>query len=62
MVRLGSILELRKSRRSLNRVSLAKLAQKVFSRNPGDIIYIGSRSVLEDAESLSGSAMGESAG
>ncbi len=62
VVRLGSILEMRKSRRSLNRVSLAKLAQKVFSRNPGDIIYIGSRSVLEDAESLSGSAMGESAG
>ena len=62
VVRLGSILEMRKSRRSMNRVSLAKLAQKVFSRNPGDIIYIGSRSVLEDAESISDSAMAKSAG
>jgi len=46
----------------MNRVSLAKLAQKIFSRNPGDIVYIGSRSVLEDSESLSDSAMAESAG
>jgi len=41
VMRLGSILEMRKSRRSMNRVSLAKLAQRIFSRGPGDIIYIG---------------------
>lgn len=60
--RLGSILEMRKSRRSMNRVCLAKLAQKVFSRKPEDIIYIGSRSVLDEVESHFDSAMAESAG
>jgi len=62
VVRLGSILEMRKSRRSMNRISLTKLAQKIFSRNPGDIIYIGAQSVLEHAESLPDSALADSAG
>lgn len=62
VVRLGSILEMRKSRRSMNRVSLAKLAQKIFSRQPGDIIYIGTQSMLECAEQLPESVLAESAG
>ncbi len=60
--RLGSIVELRKSRRSMNRVSLAKLAQKIFSRNPGDIIYIGSQSVLDQIDSVPESVLADSAG
>lgn len=62
VVRVGSILEMRKSRRSMNRVSLAKLAQRIFSRNSGEIIYIGAQSVLEHAESISESALVDSAG
>jgi hypothetical protein len=62
VVRVGSILEMRKSRRSLNRVSLAKLARKLFSQNPGDIIYIGARSALENVESLPVSAQAGLAG
>lgn len=50
--RVGTILEFRKSRRSMNRVALAKLAQKLFSLEPGDIIYLGSESALERAESV----------
>lgn len=50
IVRVGTMLEFRKSRRSMNRVALAKLAQKIFSRGPGDIIYLGSESALERAE------------
>ncbi len=46
-VRIGTILEFRRSRRSMNRLGLAKLAQKIFSRGPGDIIIIGSDSSLE---------------
>lgn len=62
VVRLGSILEMRKSRRSMNRVSLAKLAQKIFPRNPGDIIYIGPQSMLGQAESLPDLVLADSAG
>ena len=47
VVRVGSILEFRRSRRSMNRLGLAKLAQKIFARSPGDIIIVGSDSVLE---------------
>lgn len=50
IVRVGTMLEFRKSRRSMNRVALAKLAQKIFSLGPGDIIYLGSESALERAE------------
>jgi hypothetical protein len=46
-VRVGSILEFRRSRRSMNRLGLAKLAQKIFSRGPGDIIIVGYDSSLE---------------
>lgn len=62
VVRVGSILELRKSRRSMNRVALAKLAQRIFSRDPGDIIYLGSQSALERAEFLPQTALADSAG
>lgn len=52
ILRVGTILEFRKSRRSMNRIALAKLAQKLFSLAPGDIIYLGSESALERAESV----------
>jgi len=50
ILRVGTMLEFRKSRRSMNRISLAKLAQKLFSVGPGDVIYLGSESALERAE------------
>lgn len=46
-VRVGSILEFRRSRRSMNRLGLAKLAQKLFAQGPGDIIIVGNDSSLE---------------
>ncbi len=49
-VRVGSILELRRSRRSMNRVGLAKLAQKVFASSPGDIICVGADTVVDRHE------------
>jgi hypothetical protein len=45
--RVGSILEFRRSRRSMNRLGLAKLAQKLFAQGPGDIIIVGYDSSLE---------------
>ena len=62
IVRVGSIMEMRKSRRSMNRLSLAKLAKRLFARDPGDIIYIGPRSAIENIEVLSMTAQAESAG
>ncbi len=50
ILRVGTMLEFRKSRRSMNRIALAKLAQKLFASGPGDIIYLGSESALERAE------------
>jgi hypothetical protein len=52
-VRVGSILEFRRSRRSMNRIGLAKLAQKLFALAPGDTIIVGTDSSLERAQ-LSG--------
>lgn len=46
-VRVGSILEFRRSRRSMNRLGLAKLAQKLFAKGPGDIIIVGTDSSLD---------------
>lgn len=46
VVRVGSILELRRSRRSMNRLGLARLAQKIFALGPGDIIIVGTESSL----------------
>lgn len=46
-LRVGSILEFRRSRRSMNRLGLAKLAQKLFAQGPGDIIIVGYDSSLE---------------
>lgn len=43
-VQVGSILEFRQSRRSMNRLGLAKLAQKLFAQAPGDIVVVGSDS------------------
>ena len=34
----------------MNRISLAKLAQKLFSAGAGDIIYLGSESALGRAD------------
>jgi hypothetical protein len=50
ILRVGTMLEFRKSRRSMNRISLAKLAQKLFSAGAGDIIYLGSESALGRAD------------
>ena len=50
ILRVGTMLEFRKSRRSMNRISLAKLAQKLFSLGPGDVIYLGSESALGRAD------------
>ena len=52
ILRVGTILEFRKSRRSMNRVALAKLARKLFSLGPGDIVYMGSESNLERTEAV----------
>ncbi len=49
-VRIGSILELRRSRRSMNRVGLAKLAQTIFASAPGDIICVGADTVIDRPE------------
>jgi len=49
-VRVGSILELRRSRRSMNRVGLAKLAQKIFASSSGDIICVGADTVIDRHE------------
>lgn len=46
-VRIGSILEMRRSRRSMNRVGLAKLAQKIFASAPGEIICVGAETVID---------------
>lgn len=50
VVRVGTILEFRRSRRSMNRIGLAKLAQKLFALGPGDIIIVGSDSSLQREE------------
>lgn len=47
---IGSILEFRRSRRSMNQLGLAKLAQKIFAQGPGDIIVVGSHSTMEREE------------
>ncbi len=49
-VRVGSIIEQRRSRRSMNRVGLAKLAQKIFASSPGDIICVGAETVVDRHE------------
>ncbi len=49
-VRVGSILEMRRSRRSMNRVGLAKLAQRIFASAPGDIICVGGDTVIDRYE------------
>jgi hypothetical protein len=46
-LRVGSILEFRRSRRSMNRLGLAKLAQRLFAQGPGEIIIVGYDSSLE---------------
>jgi len=60
--RVGSILEFRRSRRSMNRIGLTKLAQKLFARGPGDIIIVGYDSALERSEISQESAIERSAG
>ena len=46
-VRVGSILEMRRSRRSMNRIGLGKLAQRIFASSPGDIICVGAETVID---------------
>ena len=50
--RVGTMLEFRKSRRSMNRIALSKLAQKLFSNGQSSIIYLGTESSLDRTESL----------
>ena len=50
ILRIGTVLEFRKSRRSMYRVALAKLARKLFSQGTEDVIYVGSESALERSE------------
>ena len=49
-VRVGSILEQRRSRRSMNRIGLAKLAQRLFAAASGDIICVGADTVIDRHE------------
>ncbi|MGZ8428879.1 MAG: hypothetical protein ACXWWV_08825 [Candidatus Deferrimicrobiaceae bacterium] len=46
----------------MNRIGLARLAQKLFAQAPGDIIYLGSESALERAEAMRTSEASLSAG
>lgn len=62
VARVGSILEFRRSRRSMNRLGLAKLAQKLFALGPGDIIIVGSDSSLQREELLKESLQSSSVG
>ncbi len=50
ILRIGTIFEFRKSRRSMNRVALAKLARKLFSQGTGDVIYVGSEPTFDCSE------------
>ena len=59
---IGSILEFRRSRRSMNQLGLAKLAQKIFASGPGDIIVVGSHSTLELGEISMGATVAVSGG
>lgn len=47
--RVGTMLEFRKSRRSMNRIALSKLAQKLFSNGQSGIVYLGTESSLDQA-------------
>lgn len=60
--RIGSILEFRRSRRSMNRIGLTKLAQQLFAGGPGDIVIVGYESILEREESLPEDGILSSAG
>lgn len=60
--RIGSILEFRRGRRSMNRLGLTKLAQKLFAGGPGDIIIVGYESVVEPKEILQDAEVRISAG
>ncbi|NJD61924.1 MAG: hypothetical protein FIA93_04300 [Deltaproteobacteria bacterium] len=59
---IGSILEFRRSRRSMNQIGLAKLAQKIFARGPGDIIVVGSHSTQDRGEISMEQALAASGG
>ncbi len=60
--RIGSILEFRRSRRSMNRLGLTKLAQKLFAGGPGDIVIVGYESILGRDEILQETGILSSAG
>ena len=62
LIRIGSILEFRRSRRSMNHVSLLRLARKLFAGSPGDIVFVGPECISERSESVRESAPGLAAG
>lgn len=60
--RVGSIIEFRKSRRSMNRISLIRLAQKVFAGGPSDVVFVGSEVLFERREAETGAGVDQAAG
>lgn len=61
-VRVGSVIELRRSRRSMNRVGLIKLARDIFATGPQDVVVIGPESVVDRDEILDRALSALSAG
>lgn len=62
LVRVGSVIEHRRSRRSMNRIGLMKLAQRIFASSPGDIICIGPDSIIERYAAAEEQALIQTAG
>ncbi len=55
VIEIGTVFEMRRDDRGLNRISLTKLARQIFGRGSGDIIFLGeeqavsSRTGMRDA-------------
>ncbi len=50
VARVGSILEFRRSRRSMNQVSLLRMARRLFAGGPHDIVFVGPECINERSE------------
>ncbi len=46
VIEVGTVFELRRDDRGLNRISLTKLARRIFGRGTGDIIFLGEEQAL----------------
>jgi len=62
IVRVGSILEMRRSRRSMNRIALIRMAQRLFAGAPGEIVIVGSECLGEQAAAVESAVEARSAG